>query len=119
MNLYIKILLISLLALLLPVFLVSEGIFKDYTFAAIGLVLLFYYPIYIILVGIYSGLQMKERWKINFIFPTLFFILFFVIFRLDEDPFNYFHIGYFGTGILTMYITHFIKISIMKKKDSN
>lgn len=116
MNLYIKTLLISFLALLLPVFLISEGVFKDYSFKAISIVLLFYYPIYTIFVGIYSGLKMKERWKINFIFPALFFCLVFGILRLDEDFLNYFYLGYFGIGILTMYITYFIKNKFQEKE---
>lgn len=111
MNAFVKILLISLFVLLLPIFLVSDGLFGNYSFAAIGFILILYYPLCAIGFGIYSGMQMKVHWKIIFIFPLIFSVLFFFIFRVDEFVFSYFPIGYFVLSGISM-----ILVDIIKKK---
>lgn len=117
MNFFIKVFLISIFALLLPVFLVSEGIFKNYSFAAIGIVLLFYYPVYVILLGIFSGLDIKKRWKFGIIFPAMFCVLFFGVFRADEMIFLSFPASYLVLGYFVMYLTHITKKFYMLRNE--
>lgn len=109
MNIYLKILLVSLFALLLPVFLVSEGLFGKFSFAVIGFVLFFYYPVFSVAIGVYSGMEFKNRWKVIFIFPILFVLLFYVIFRVGDDIFFYFTAGYLAVSIVTMFVVDSLK----------
>lgn len=110
MNIYLKIIFISMLLLLLPVVFISGGMFKQYSFDVISYVLMIFFPLCSAFIGIYNGLDIKVRWKTIFIFPILFLILLFTLFRIDDSVFILFAGAYLTVGMLSMGVTYFIKM---------
>lgn len=112
----VKIFFLFLIMFFLPFFLIETECFGKFTFTVISIIIVFYYPIYFLLLGIYAGMDVKKRWNVSLFFPFLFSVLIFGILRVDGVIFMIYSIGYFTIEVVGIGIVLLIKKRKLQNK---